>query len=158
MGEYYDLLDRKLSPRRLKSEMKRLIELDPLFLDPYPVVAGILMAEGKEGEAKALLKDAYERSMRMIVDKDGNWPKKMSWNWFENRHVIRAIQRWAFELWSEGKSSEALEIFRSLLRTNPDDNIGARYCILAVRMGLGPDYEERFLVEPGFIDAEKISR
>jgi hypothetical protein len=56
--------------------MKRLIELDPLFLDPYLVVAGILMAEGKGGEAKALLKDAYERSMRMIVDKDGNWPKK----------------------------------------------------------------------------------
>jgi hypothetical protein len=57
-----------------------------------------------------------------------------------------------------GTPSEALEIFRSLLRTNPNDNIGARYCILAIRMGLGPDYEGRFLVEPGFIDAEEISR
>ena len=156
MGEYYGLLDRKLSPRRLKSEMKKLIEIDPLFLDPYLVVADILMAEGKEKEAKALLKNAYEKAMRRIVDKDGNWPKVMGWGWLDNRHLIRAIERWARELWFDGKTTEALEIFRNLLKTNPNDNIGARHCILAIRMGLGPDFEDRFLVGPGFIDADNV--
>jgi hypothetical protein len=114
------------------------------------------MAEGKEKEAKALLKDAYEKAMRGIIDKNGNWPKVMEWDWFVNRHLIRAIERWARELWFDGKTAEALEIFRNLLKTNYNDNIGARYCILAIRMGLGPGYEEQFAVEPGFIDAEKI--
>lgn len=159
MEEYYDLLDRKLPIRRLKNEMKKLIAADPSFLDPYLVTADILMAGGKEKEAKNILRTAYEKAMKRIVDKDGNWPKKMSWGRFVNRHIIRAIERWAFELWSDGKTAEALEIFRNLLRTNPDDNIGARYSILAIRLGLSSTYQERFATsEPqGFIDANKIS-
>lgn len=157
MGEYYDLLDQELPPKRLRKEMEKLIAIDPLFFDPYLVVANILRDEGKEKEAKNMLRAAYEKAMQRIVDKDGNWPEVINWGWLENRHVVRAIGRWARELWSDGKSSEALEIFRNLLRTNPNDNIGARHDILAIRMGLGPNYENQFIVEPGFIDAIKIS-
>jgi hypothetical protein len=75
MREYYDLLDRKLSPGSLKSEIKRLIELDPLFLDPYLVVAGILMAEGKGSqgiaEGRARESDADDRGQGWeLAEKD----------------------------------------------------------------------------------------
>lgn len=159
MDKYYDLLERELSPKRLRKEMEKLIAIDPLFFDPYLIAADILMFESRKREAKNMLKIAYEKAMQRIVDKNGNWPKTMSWSWLENRHVIRAIGRWARELWSDGKTSEALEIFRNLLKTNPDDNVGARYDILAIRLGLHPDYEKRFATSdpPGFIDAFKIS-
>ena len=65
---------------------------------------------------------------------------------------------WAFEVWESGDKKQALEIFRKLLKPNPNDNIGARYNILAIRLGLGPDYEEKFACKdaPGYMDGSKI--
>jgi len=97
--------------------------------------------------------------MMRIVNKEGKWPKIMEWVWLENRHIIRVIDRWAVKLWYEGKTGEALTIFRNLLKTNPADNIGARYSILAIKMNLDPSYEAQFYATiPGFIDAHKISK
>lgn len=97
--------------------------------------------------------------MNQIIDKEGNWPKIMKWGWLENRHIIRTIDRWALELWTDGKTDEAPVIFRNLLKTNTNDNIGARYSILTIRMGLAPDYEYQFPADmPDFIDGFKISK
>ena len=94
-----------------------------------------------------------------IVDKEGNWPKIMEWGWLENRHIIKIIDRWAMELWEEGNTKEALIIFKNLLKSNPRDNIGARYSILAIKMNLDSSYDLQFQSSvPGFIDAGEITK
>ena len=159
MEEYYDLLEKKLSTGKMKKEMQKLIQKDPDFYDPYLIVADILESEGRSGEARELRCTAYERALRRVVDKEGNFPKRLEWGWLENRHLLRAIGAWAEELWEQGKREEALEILRELLRSNPHDNIGARHDILAIRLGLGTDYEKKFAVKdtPGYLDAFKLS-
>ncbi len=157
--KYYELLERNLSPLSLKRGLRKLIDEDPQFLDPYLDLADIFYEEEKFNQAKDLFKKAFQIAMKKIVNKEGKWPKLMEWGWLENRHIIRAIDKWAMELWWEERTDEALMLFRNLLKTNPNDNIGARYSLLAIRMNLSPLYECEFYAEiPGFLDAHKISQ
>jgi len=85
----------------------------------------------------------------------------MMWGWMENRHLMRAIERYAFLCWQKGDTEEALTIFRNFLRVNPNDNQGVRNYILAIRMGMDIDkWEKQFLadnpVQDGALDAIKL--
>ncbi len=157
MTKYYDLLDSGLDTEELKREMNKLVKEYPNFLDSYLTLADILQEEDKFLEAEELLSKAYSRAMSLIVDKDGNFPKYIPWGVLENQHIVRAIDRWAYELWEKEREQYALEIFRKLLKSNPNDNIGARYEILAIRMDYEPDYAEEMFAAPtsGYIDAIK---
>jgi len=158
MMKYYDTLEFSRSDKQLKREMKSLIEKDPNFYDPYITLAEILFSESKDKEAGALLENGYQLAMTRIVDVKGNFPESLPWLWLENRHIIRIIHSWATKIWGEEKTEEALAIFRKLLHSNLNDNIGARYSILAIRLGLNSDYELEFETEdmPGYLDAAKV--
>ena len=45
------------------------------------------------------------------------------------------------------------------MKSNPNDNIGARQAILALRLGLRPDYESQFALKetPEYLDAFKLN-
>lgn len=158
-NEYYEFLDNDLSLEQLKRSLKRLIDEDPLFFDSYLILADIFYDEGRFNQAKDLLQRAFKKAMMKIVNKEGKWPKIMEWGWVENRHIIRTLDRWATELWDDGKTEDALTILRNLLKSNPSDNIGARYGILAIRMNLDSSYELQFSAPlPGYINAYEISK
>ena len=50
----------------------------------------------------------------------------------ENRHIIRALINMGVLLWKEGNSDESYGLFMHLLKSNPMDNAGVRYYILAI--------------------------
>ena len=158
-NKYYELIDNDLSPEQLKRSLKRLIDEDPFFFDSYLALVDIFCDEGRFNQARDLLQRAFQKAMMKIVNKEGKWPKIMGWGWLENRHIIRTLDRWATELWGDGKTEEALMILRNLLKSNPADNIGARFSILAIRMNLDSSYELLFSATlPGYIDAYEISK
>lgn len=161
-SKYYEILDSNLSSKKMLEKMYQLIEKDKDFYDPYLVVSEILFAEGKVKEGAKILKDAYGRAMDRITDVHGNWPKEMLWGFLENRHLMRTIASYAYFCWETGKTDMALDIFRRLFRTNPNDNQGARNSILALRLGLGPqEWQKPFaMVRDGRIlglDAFKLT-
>lgn len=53
-----------------------------------------------------------------------------------------------------------MTILRKLLKSNPGDNIGARFDILAIHLGLKHDYEKKFACGDmsGYLDAFKVCR
>lgn len=157
MTNYYSVLENNLRPGQTKSQMRKFIEKDPDFLDPYLVLADLLYEDEEYIEGDELLRTAFTRALKRIVDKDGNWPKFLPWGFLENRHLIRAIDRWAYKLWEDGRNEYALQIFRKLLKSNTNDNIGARYNILAILLEHEVDWrEEEFSAgEIGMIDAIK---
>ncbi len=55
-------------------------------------------------------------------------------------------------MWELGEKNEALRILQQLLTSNPNDNIGARYAIVALLEGYESyeAWEEQFVVEGGY--------
>jgi len=156
MGDYYDLCERynRKTAKTIKKQLKRLIEKDPDFLDSYLLLYQILQDEGDLSEAEKILDDAYERALKLITDKKGNWPDVLEWGWLENRHIIRTILNKAISLWKNGERDNALDLFRKLLKTNPADNVGARHYILAIRMNMSFEKFEKRFNKGGYYDME----
>jgi len=158
MSDFYDICERynERNKALVKKELKELIEEDPDFLDPYLFLYQILEDEGDLNRAEKILNEAYRRAIALITDKDGSWPDVLEWGWLENRHIIRTILNKALSLWRNNEIEESLDLFRKLLKTNPNDNIGARFYILAIRMGMSlDDFEDRFN-KGGYYDSEMI--
>lgn len=163
IDEFYDLMDsfekEKMAIKVIKA-MNKLIEKDPNFFDPYLTIADIAADNNDSDMEQSYRFRAYLLAINLIADKHGNYPKEMSWGHLENRHIIRAIDSMASLLWVMGKNEISLTIYRKLLKSNLNDNIGVRNQILAIRMGLSPDYEIKFLPKKGPIfglDAYKLT-
>ena len=60
----------------------------------------------------------------------------MEWGDMDNRAYMRAIQYRADLHLSEGEKDKAMELYRLLLKMNPNDNQGARYTIAGVYAGI----------------------
>lgn len=157
--KYYELLDKidSLSADSLIRKIEKLMDEDPDFFDTYLMIYEIYQDNGELKKANQILNDAYVRAINLITDKKGNWPDSLMWGFLENRHIIRTIFNKAVHLWDEGQNDEALELFRKLLKTNPNDNVGARNYILAIRMGMSfEEYEEQFN-KGGYYDSESVT-
>lgn len=146
---YYDLCDVDTSTKAnlnyIKKELKKLIKSEPYFLDSYSHLYQLLLNEDKVVEARELINMAYGNALELVLDKAGNWPDLIEWGWIENRHIIRAILNKGIDEWMFYRNDVALDIFRKLLRTNPRDNAGVRFYILAILMKMSfEEYEEKF--------------
>ena len=164
MDKYYEILesaDGKMTALSVIKNMEMLIKKDPHFLDPYNEIANIAN-ENDDFKLEEIYRfKAFLMAVTIVADKDGNYPNEMYWGHMENRHIIRALCNFAYFMWEQGKSGLALEIFRKLLRSNLNDNIGARNYILAIRMGLKSDFEDKFIMKNSPIlglDAIKIGK
>lgn len=157
MDDYYDLCEKYSnsgSTKTIKKQLNQLVGEDPDFLDPYLLLFEILQNEGNLQEAEKILDDAYERALKLITDKKGNWPDVLEWGWLENRHIIRTIFNKAISLWRKKEIDSALDLLRKLLKTNPGDNVGARDYILAIKMNMSfEEFENRFN-KGGYYDME----
>jgi len=156
MDAYYDLYERYggKNTKSIKRQLRKLIDEDPDFFDTYLLLGRILEDEGEIQEAEMILDNAYQRVLKLLTDKNGDWPDVLEWGWLENRHIIRTVLNKAIALWENGELDNALDLFRKLLKTNPDDNAGVRTYILAIRMNMTFEgFEERFNID-GFYDGE----
>jgi len=137
--------------------LKKIIKKDPNFFETYVILAEYYDAKGADADAFSTLKEGYDRAMSLIMPK-GKFPDKLEWLHMENRHIARIIFQYAMRLWEIGEKSEALRIFKQLLSSNPNDNIGARYAIVALLEGLPSiqAYEEMFETDEGYLDATKV--
>jgi hypothetical protein len=156
---FYDLAE-GYTPQRpapaLERGLRQLIAQDPDFYDSYLMLRDILIGQGRDAEGAELLETAYRRALARITDRRGHWPPALEWGWLENRHIIRTLLNKALDDWTRGNTDAALELLRRLLRSNPEDNIGARSYLLAIRLGMTFEgFEERFMTQYGY-DAMKM--
>jgi len=94
------------------------------------------------------MQKGYERAMNLILNKNGRFPTSLPW-YIENRHIIRVMFNFAALLWLNNDTKNALDIFNRLLKTNPDDNIGARYVIVAILDGVKSIYDFEKMFDDG---------
>jgi tetratricopeptide (TPR) repeat protein len=59
----------------------------------------------------------------------------LPWSLIDNRPYLRCLHGKGLALWRIGRMQDAAAIFQKLLRLNPGDNQGARFCLAAVEDG-----------------------
>jgi tetratricopeptide (TPR) repeat protein len=146
MGRFYDLGERyaQSGPTpAIESALRKMIVQDPDFYDSYLMLRDLLRRTNRADEGEALLETAHARALARITDANENWPRALDWGWLENRHIIRTFLNQAIARWQAGDTDAALGLLRNLLRSCPNDNVGARDYLLAVRLGMTFDEFER---------------
>ena len=135
--EYYNFLEDPVADNYIKSEkiLKNMIKQDPYFFDPYTALYEYYLNKNEIEKAFNLMSKGYKNAIQLI-EKNGEFPNILRWGFVENRHIIRVIFNFATLLWLADKKDDALDILIKLYKSNLDDNIGARYSILAILEGI----------------------
>jgi len=154
--KYYEIMDSYTGKNMntFISKLKKLIQKDPNYFEAYNSLQDLLSKIGKKEEANIIIKQASERALKRIADRRGNWPDKLEWVYLENRHVIRALFNQALLFWKEDRIDSALDLFRKLLHSNPNDNLGVRYFILAIRKNIKFSEFDEWFNKKGFYTNE----
>lgn len=157
MDRFYELQDSGLTDSTLKKELIGLVDDYPDYFDPYVTLIGLYYDEDDMESAEDIAAEGFQGALRKITNSKGEWPESLPWGVLGNRHLIRMLYAYAEELWADDRLGYALDLYRKLLKSNPGDNIGARYNILAILMGYeSRELEQEFWVGPGMVDAFKM--
>ena len=143
-----DLIEDEAEFNRVFQYLVNLTEKAPDFLQPYEMVLSLISYLEESEELRALQQRIRARLLEAcyrIAEKHDVFNKRIEWGWHENRPLVRGFFSHADNLWKEGKINEAHELFSKILKTNENDNIGARYSVKATKEGLSyEEFEERF--------------
>ena len=152
MEAYWDFLESKKvdDPKKGIAALKKMIEKDPDFYDPYIMLYEYYVDTGDTKRAFETMQKGYSRAMKRLAPQ-GIFPDRLPWYHMENRHIIRMLFNTATLLWATGMTLNALSILMQLLYANHDDNIGARYAIVALLEGYETyeDFEKQFDIGNG---------
>ncbi len=130
--------------------LKSIIKKDPDYFDPYISLYEYYLLDEDFENAFETIEKGFERALDLLDD-NGRFPDELPWGFIENRHIIRMIFNFGMFVWRGGNKDLALQIFMQLLRTNHNDNVGARYSIVAILEGFGSqeEWEEKFESDNG---------
>ena len=134
---YYDAMELLGAGGRNEIKEAEKLLMKALEIDEHNVQTHIGLAHvygflKNKKKAEKHIKKAYEETVKKIPV----WPSRMEWGFLENRAYLRAIQYRADLFADEGKKEKAIELYRLLLKLNPNDNQGARYTISGVYVGI----------------------
>lgn len=112
--------------------LRKSLEIDEHYVEAYVGMATIYRQKGTLGKYHEYAERAYMETKHVFPQ----WPEEMSWYDIENRQFLRAIAGKAFICWETDQKEETEELFRLLLKLNPNDNQGIRYLLAGFFAGI----------------------
>lgn len=150
---YWEFLESKEADNTKKAIkiLKSIIQKDKDYFDPYITLHEYYLMDENYEQAIETMEEGFHRAIK-LVEKRGRFPDELPWGYIENRHIIRMLFNFGMFVWLNEENDVALGIFTQLLKSNPNDNIGARYSIVALLEGFKSqeDYEEQFVSKEGY--------
>lgn len=117
-----------------KKLFKECLERKPGFVGGYEGFMAIAALTGNKAQESKFADLAYAA----VKKKFPKWPRRMIWGEIENRPYMRVISHKAAMYHERKEYQEAEEMYRLLLRLNPNDNQGVRYLIADMFSGKTP--------------------
>ena len=114
--------------KKAEKLLMKALEIDEHNVQTHIGLTHVYELLKNKNKAEGHIKKAYEET----VKKFPVWPRRMEWGFLENRAYLRAIQYRADLFADDGEKEKAIELYRLLLRLNPNDNQGVRYTISGV--------------------------
>lgn len=143
---YYDAME--LLDMQGKGGVKKAEQLllEALKIDPDYVQTNVgLIGAYEIGGNKKKFEEMVQRAYDLTVKEFPKWPKELLWGFLENRAYLRAIQYRADLYADEKNNNKAIELYKLLLKLNPNDNQGARYTLAGIYAGIsGEKINEMF--------------
>ena len=132
--------------------LNAIIKKDSDFFDPYMTLYEYYLMDRDFKNAVKIMERGFNRAIELIGNNE-KFPDELPWGFVENRHIIRMLFNYAIFVWANGEKDTALDILMKLLRSNHNDNIGARYSIVAILEGFNSqqEYEEQFETPEGML-------
>jgi tetratricopeptide (TPR) repeat protein len=133
---YYDAMDCLSAgdAEMARKFLNKAIKIDKNYVAAYMGITATYKFDGNDVKEKEYAELAFVLTRKKFP----KWPNEMIWGHMENREYLRAICDKAAVLHKEGKLSEAEELYRILLKLNPNDNQGVRYLIAGLFAGISP--------------------
>jgi tetratricopeptide (TPR) repeat protein len=131
---YYDAMD-ALSIGDFKNTEKILnqaLALDPDYCKTYLAFSYLYHDLGQKENTDESIRIAFEKIQKEFP----KWPKEMHWDVLENRPYLRVIEKQAELYYDNGEIPKAEELYRLLLKLNPNDNQGVRYVLAGLYAGI----------------------
>jgi len=131
---YYDAMD-CLSAGDTKTAMdllQKAIAFDRHSVQTILGIAEVYKYKGDEEKAYSWIGKGFEEIKRQFP----KWPKRMEWGDLDNRAYLRILAHKADYFCDIGKTEEGIELYKLLLKLNPNDNQGIRYLIAGIYKGI----------------------
>lgn len=135
LEKYYDFLDERNEYSNESEELylRFLISLNNYVYDPYILLMELYFKNDELEKAIEIISLGYTRLMKNEFN--NKFPKQLDYLELENRDKYRLIYNYADVLWFIEDKDKALNIFKRLLKINPNDNLGVRYAICGMLEG-----------------------
>ena len=134
---YYDAMelldDGRSGAKKAEKLLLKAVAIDPHSPQTYIGLVQIYGVIKNKKKIEECVKKAYTETVKKIPV----WPKTMFWGDMDNRAYMRAVQYRADPYADKGEKEKAIELYRLLLRLNPNDNQGVRYTLSGVYAGIG---------------------
>lgn len=142
---YYDAMDllNEGNYARAIKLLERAIKIDPHYVEAYVGMFVVYRNRKDKRKYREYVDKAFEETRRKFP----KWPKELEWGFIDNRQYLRAICEKACLYWDDDENGKAEELFRLLLKLNPNDNQGIRYLIAGIFKGLKGDDINRMFAE-----------
>jgi len=134
---YYDAMD-AVNAGDYKSAEKLLLKAKEMDRDYVQTYVGFTAVYSRPKDKKKLhenIKLGYEK----VLKKFPKWPKRLEWGDMDNRAYLRAIQYMGDFYLDNGEKDKAEELYRLVLKLNPNDNQGVRYILAGMYAGISGD-------------------
>jgi len=146
-------------PHEIESEFKfnitlgyliSLTERAPDFLKPYEYILSMIESLDPTDESLNLYNKItinWIKACVRVAEKENIFSKQVPWVCMENRPLVRGLYREAENHWKNNEFKKAYELFSKILKTNENDNIGARYSVKATAEKITfDDFEKQFTI------------
>jgi hypothetical protein len=139
------------SEKEFNQVLNYLLDLSlsaPNYILIYEYILGMLNQIDPTAEIDQLKSELEYRKIRashVVAQQDDIYKQLVPWAYHENRPLIRGLVLAADKLWESGQLPAAQDLLNKIYKTNPNDNIGARYSIKAITEGMSyHEFTNRF--------------
>lgn len=132
---YYDAMELLGVEGGTKQAEKLLLEalkFDEDYVQTHVGLAHLYRNSGQKKKEKQHIELAFENTLKRFP----KLPDSMIWGQIENRAYLRAIHLRADLFIDDGEQDKGIEMYRLLLKLNPNDNQGVRYLLAGVYAGI----------------------
>ena len=134
LDDAYELLDQAENAKSKKEAIRLAQEAykkDPACFDAIIFLSDL---ENSRSKRDALLEEGLEKERKRLEQQNffTKENKGIFYGLFETRPYMRGLYTKAYNLVKDGKMRQAIEVCKEILKLNENDNLGARYLLLAI--------------------------